>query len=878
MNAKKYASKTNLCGKTLRLTLPFVVLAYWLASQQAFAQSACRNENLGVVNHTPDDIIEIVGATFEQTLQFNVDANQLDNNVLREVITLNGRVADELVTGGNRGRCDIATHSRKTDHRVSLHTQVTPQPWELGELNSLRYPQDLVAFALEDAVLEHVSTSTLAAGGLVSLEHGNVQPDWFLRKPGKKSFALLGGSDINIRHAHIAGTVYHGGALNVYKSHLRDSRVAANPIDFQKAKKFLEKLSTELMAAPANGQVEMKWGGVQLLGTDSSVNVFHLDTSQLEEAKWLTVNVPRGSVVLLNLKGERLHQERSVLSQLHGLSNRLLINFTGSSIALRHGALRATLLAAFAGVELEHIHVQGTLIARALKLRSTHLAFSQFTGWELLPYARGVDLVGADSLFSGCEYTLSIPAGVPLTTDGDCLAEPLRMTYLVRGKLYDAFQGETTNAVYSAFGGDVTAFDLKPDVQLLPGQMFERFARRLHLRAGVDSLELDPSLPVLQDDLPPEHMRLFYQHFYRGLPVLGRGYNVVVNESGHVVSVNGHFEPLLTLAVTPSVAQDTALAAARIALENWSVQLSSQGLSIHVPSPSEELPPRLVWAFENPSRPTEKVAIDALDGSIAFLGVTALEQLSGPEPTGAFTIEASPGAVVQTRHHGIRSIDLELWSQPTGNPLFYAFSLDKPPFSALTEFGMAHGVSVLGAPENKPLEQREPQFYLITSNRVEGNNFGLDADMLAPARSVYWALQQCIKYFKDEDLWLALAPNPDTMTITGKFRAVLVEDWEELREHNALDSETIDDLVDTNPLGVYPTGQLGTTYFNVNVSNATRFETVCHEYAHGLASRLGALERLSGEGDAQLTAGKTPAEARVLSEGLADLRGRSKTM
>jgi hypothetical protein len=83
----------------------------------AFAQSACQNENLRVVNQAQDEVIEVVGATFEQTLQFNVNANQLDGNLLRDVITLSGRVADELATGGNRGRCDIATHSRRTDHR-----------------------------------------------------------------------------------------------------------------------------------------------------------------------------------------------------------------------------------------------------------------------------------------------------------------------------------------------------------------------------------------------------------------------------------------------------------------------------------------------------------------------------------------------------------------------------------------------------------------------------------------------------------------------------------------------------------------------------------------------------------------------------------------
>ncbi|MFX3635315.1 MAG: choice-of-anchor A family protein [Candidatus Pristimantibacillus sp.] len=86
-----------------------------------------------------------------------------------------------------------------------------------------------------------------------------------------------------------------------------------NPIDFAAEQSFLQCTSTGLAAIPANGTVISQFGNLVLNGTDSTLNVFTFDGSNIEgsgqslsSSNQITFNIPVGSFALVNILGNNI--------------------------------------------------------------------------------------------------------------------------------------------------------------------------------------------------------------------------------------------------------------------------------------------------------------------------------------------------------------------------------------------------------------------------------------------------------------------------------------------------------------------------------------------------------------------------------------------
>ncbi|WP_216654126.1 collagen-binding domain-containing protein [Nocardioides sp. zg-DK7169] len=85
------------------------------------------------------------------------------------------------------------------------------------------------------------------------------------------------------------------------------SYLSANPVDFAAAFTHLRATSTAWGAAPQSGTL-VRDGDTQnrvlvLRGTDTALNVFHLDQALLDEARTISYDVPPGAAVLVNVAG-----------------------------------------------------------------------------------------------------------------------------------------------------------------------------------------------------------------------------------------------------------------------------------------------------------------------------------------------------------------------------------------------------------------------------------------------------------------------------------------------------------------------------------------------------------------------------------------------
>ena len=106
-----------------------------------------------------------------------------------------------------------------------------------------------------------------------------------------------------------SGAVYGGNVVYGTTTNLPQDNVSItdgtlrkdNPIDFGAAKTSLKALSQDLKGYNANGTVTFEWGGLKLTGSSPLLNVFEVDGNELSQANDVQINVPNGSVVLVNI-------------------------------------------------------------------------------------------------------------------------------------------------------------------------------------------------------------------------------------------------------------------------------------------------------------------------------------------------------------------------------------------------------------------------------------------------------------------------------------------------------------------------------------------------------------------------------------------------
>ncbi len=111
----------------------------------------------------------------------------------------------------------------------------------------------------------------------------------------------------------ISGQVYNGNAVyGKYKnipqinlcsdgSIIKADSTHPLPVDFVQAEVELKALSSLLASKPVTGTTTFEWGGLTLDGNEPILNVFEIDGNDLSAANSMQINVPNGSVVLVNI-------------------------------------------------------------------------------------------------------------------------------------------------------------------------------------------------------------------------------------------------------------------------------------------------------------------------------------------------------------------------------------------------------------------------------------------------------------------------------------------------------------------------------------------------------------------------------------------------
>ncbi len=174
---------------------------------------------------------------------------------------------------------------------------------------------------------------------------------------------------------YVSGAVYNGNVVYGNSTNLPQTSVSItggtlrqdNPIDFAAARSYLTSLSSQLKTLAANGTTTFQWGGLVLSGTDPFLNIFFVDGNDLSAANNMSINVPSGSVVLVNIN-------RNNLSWSGGLSitgttkGNVLFNFyKAKNLAIHNIDIRGSVLAPFAKVNFSTGVINGQMVAKFLE-------------------------------------------------------------------------------------------------------------------------------------------------------------------------------------------------------------------------------------------------------------------------------------------------------------------------------------------------------------------------------------------------------------------------------------------------------------------------------------------------------------------------------
>ncbi|MDP7009090.1 MAG: choice-of-anchor A family protein, partial [Phycisphaerales bacterium] len=139
-------------------------------------------------------------------------------------------------------------------------------------------------------------------------------------------------------------------------------------IDFDDAEEELQELSDALFTEQANGSATNSWGQLTMVGSDPDLNVFYLTQNELSPLWGMSITVPQGSTVLINV-GHNTMQLNYFQPVLNGCdATDVLWNFPNSSTVQMNGiGWKGTILAPRASIQFNNGQIDGALVCHLIQ-------------------------------------------------------------------------------------------------------------------------------------------------------------------------------------------------------------------------------------------------------------------------------------------------------------------------------------------------------------------------------------------------------------------------------------------------------------------------------------------------------------------------------
>lgn len=189
-----------------------------------------------------------------------------------------------------------------------------------------------------------------------------------LTSSGGATDVLVVGNSLQFNSGAVyGGNVVYGGftnlpvnAVSIMDGSLRQD----SPIDFDAAALYLENLSQTLRGYTVNGTTEFAWGGLTLTGTNPLLNVFNVAGADVTSANNMSISVPNGAVVLINILGDKVTWHGGLTVTGTAINN-VLYNFPQASVVSVSGIdVQGSILAPYAEFDYPAGVINGQVIAK----------------------------------------------------------------------------------------------------------------------------------------------------------------------------------------------------------------------------------------------------------------------------------------------------------------------------------------------------------------------------------------------------------------------------------------------------------------------------------------------------------------------------------
>jgi choice-of-anchor A domain-containing protein/uncharacterized repeat protein (TIGR01451 family) len=199
-------------------------------------------------------------------------------------------------------------------------------------------------------VIEDLNQPSCDTQGKVAVGHNATLSNYSIgdQLPSNSGDVLVVGNNLSFTSgAVLNGNVVYGNATNLPQSSvsIAGSLTQATPIDFTAAQAYLQGLSVSLGNYTVNGTTTLQWGGLKLTGSDPFLNVFKVNGSDLSSANDFQIDVPNGSVVVVNINGTNVSWEGGLVVTGTAINNVLYNFYQATNLSITGINVRGSILA-----------------------------------------------------------------------------------------------------------------------------------------------------------------------------------------------------------------------------------------------------------------------------------------------------------------------------------------------------------------------------------------------------------------------------------------------------------------------------------------------------------------------------------------------------
>lgn len=181
---------------------------------------------------------------------------------------------------------------------------------------------------------------------------------------------LVTGGNLTLNNGQVNnGNTIYGGTANVSGVGFPNGTLSqGNPIDFNAAGIYLKDLSSHLAGLTPTGSTTVQsWGGINLLGNNSSLNIFNLSGTDLSKTNYFELNAANSSTVVVNVSGKDVSMKNFGFNLINTSRQKVIYNFyEATSIDISGIGIEGSILAPLANVNFNNGQINGNLIAGSL--------------------------------------------------------------------------------------------------------------------------------------------------------------------------------------------------------------------------------------------------------------------------------------------------------------------------------------------------------------------------------------------------------------------------------------------------------------------------------------------------------------------------------